>query len=48
MGSSLLWKTKIRRKSLRLTWFEELDQLNSEPFLIDREQPVTPERRIFN
>ena len=28
-------------------WFEELDRFNSEPFLPDRKQPVTPERKIF-
>jgi antitoxin VapB len=27
--------------------FRRLDELNSEPFPSDREQPVTPERRIF-
>ncbi len=29
-------------------WFEALDRLNSEPFLPDREQIITPERRVFD
>jgi antitoxin VapB len=28
-------------------WFEELDQLNSEPFPNTRRQPATPKRKIF-
>ncbi len=29
-------------------WFEELDRLNSEPFLSKgRNQPATPKRRVF-
>ena len=27
--------------------FRRLDELNSEPFPSDRQQPVTPERKIF-
>ena len=29
-------------------WFEELDQYNSEPFLPDRKQPITPESNVFD
>jgi antitoxin VapB len=28
-------------------WFQKLDELNSEPFPSDRQQPVTPKRKIF-
>jgi antitoxin VapB len=28
-------------------WFRKLDELNSEHFPSDREQPVTPKRKIF-
>jgi len=28
-------------------WFEELDKLNSEPFMPRRDQPTAPKRRIF-
>jgi antitoxin VapB len=28
-------------------WFRKLDKLNSEPFPSDRDQPVAPERKIF-
>jgi antitoxin VapB len=28
-------------------WFRKLDEFNSEPFPSDREQPLTPERKIF-
>jgi hypothetical protein len=28
--------------------FEELDGFSSIPFLLEREQPTTPERQIFN
>ncbi len=28
-------------------WFRKLDELNSEPFPSDRQQPVTPKRKIF-
>jgi antitoxin VapB len=28
-------------------WFRKLDELNSEPFFSDRQQPVTPKRKIF-
>ncbi len=29
-------------------WFEELDRYNSEPFMPEgRDQPITPERKIF-
>lgn len=28
-------------------WFNLLDSYNSEPFLLDREQPLAPERIIF-
>lgn len=28
-------------------WFRKLDELNSEPFPSDREQPVAPDRKIF-
>ena len=29
-------------------WFEALDRLNDEPFLLDRKQIITPERHIFD
>ena len=29
-------------------WFEALDWLNREPFLPDRGQIITPERRVFD
>jgi len=28
-------------------WFRKLDELNSEPFPSDRQQPVAPKRKIF-
>jgi antitoxin VapB len=28
-------------------WFCKLDELNAEPFPSDRQQPVTPKRKIF-
>ncbi len=28
-------------------WFRKLDELNSEPFPANRQQPVTPKRKIF-
>jgi len=28
-------------------WFEQLDQFNSEPFIVRRRQPRTPRRKIF-
>ncbi|MGA2375321.1 MAG: type II toxin-antitoxin system VapB family antitoxin [Candidatus Sulfotelmatobacter sp.] len=28
-------------------WFRKLDELNSEPFPSDRQQPLTPKRKIF-
>ena len=28
-------------------WFKALDKYNSEPFFPDRDQPITPERVIF-
>jgi antitoxin VapB len=28
-------------------WFRKLDELNSESFPSDRQQPITPKRKIF-
>ena len=28
-------------------WLRKLDELNSEPFPSDRQQPITPKRKIF-
>jgi antitoxin VapB len=28
-------------------WFRKLDELNTEPFPSDRDQPVAPKRKIF-
>jgi hypothetical protein len=42
--------TTQRKKNLfrdTQKWFEALDKYNSEPFFLDRDQPLTPERVIF-
>jgi len=39
---------KMKKAKTGAEWFEELDRLNSEPFLPDREQPVTPKKVIFD
>lgn len=38
--------SKERRSRIE-KWFQELDKFNSVPFLLDRQQPITPVRQIF-
>ena len=39
-------RNKTRFRNLQ-EWFAQLDKYNSEPFFFDREQPLTPERIVF-
>jgi hypothetical protein len=39
--------SKLKTRASTAQWFEELDRLNSEPFLFERVQPNTKEREIF-
>jgi hypothetical protein len=40
--------SKLKARVSTAQWFEELDRLNSEPFLFERVQPAATERDIFD
>ena len=40
-------KRKDKTGMVAQEWFKALDKYASEPFLLDRDQPIAPERIIF-